>query len=179
MKLPAELWNRTSHALEHGDFTLLDELLTAENASILDLLEANDPSSVEMNEAFAWACFNGRTSDAEELIDLGADPAKSDRTGMPGFHSAASRGHVDTVRMLVRRNVPLEQLNIYGGTVLGQTLWSAVNEPRSGQADAIEILIEAGAAIEAGTSDWWNEQQIASAETKIRVAKALAEADIS
>ncbi len=170
---PEKLWKRTQHALDRGDFTLLDELITAENASILDLLQANGLPLREMQEAFAWACFNGHTGDAESLLDLGVDPAKSDKTGMPGFHSAASRGHVDTVMMLIRRNAPLEQLNTYSGTVLGQTLWSAVNEPREGQAESIELLIDAGAVVESGTSQWWNDQDVRSTETKQRVSAAI------
>lgn len=168
-----ELWIRTTKALEGGDFTLLDELLTAQSASIIDLLEANGWPQAEANEAFAWACFSGRTEDAEKLLDKGVDAAKSDKTGMPGFHSASCRGHVDTVKMLIRRNAPMEQLNMYGGTVLGQTLWSAVNEPQDGQAASIVLLIEAGANVEPGTLKWWEDQSVPSDETKSTVADAL------
>src|SRR5688572_6391677 len=121
-----ELWERTAKALVGGDFTVLDELLTEHNASIVDLLEANGEPVDAMKEAFAWACFTGRTVDAEALLDKGVDPAASDKTGLSGPHWAANRGNIETVKMLVRRNVPLEQLNMYGGTVLGQALWSAV-----------------------------------------------------
>lgn len=178
MMSPTELWERTRHALEHGDFTLLDDLLRTEEASIIDLFQANEYTPDDLNEAFAWACFNGRTDDAESLLEMDADAAKSNKTGMPAFHSAASRGHVDTVRMLIRRGAPLEQPNMYGGTVLGQTLWSAVNEPRDRQGEAIELLIEAGAVIEPGTLEWWNDQPVADAETKARVANVLSKAAI-
>jgi hypothetical protein len=173
-----ELWERTAKALDGGDFSLLDDLLTARSASIIDLLDANGWPQPEANEAFAWACFNGRTTEAEQLLDRGVDPQKSDKTGMPGFHSAASRGHVDTVEMLISRNVPMEQVNMYGGTVLGQTLWSAVNEPHDGQAEAIKLLIEAGAKVEPGTLDWWEQQPIRPADVKKNVANAL-RADLS
>lgn len=171
-----ELWERTATALNRGDFTLLDELLTGHDASIIDLLEANGEPVDAMNEAFAWACFTDRAGDAERLLDKGVDPANSDKTGLTGFHWAASRGNVETVRMLIRRNVPIEQLNMYGGTVLGQTLWSAVNEVRDGQAEVIELLINGGAQIEQGTLQWWNDQNVPSAETRSRVANALREA---
>lgn len=174
-----DLWSKTQHALMQGDFTLLDDLLTAKRASIIELLKSNNASAEDLNEAFAWACFNGRTADVERLVEMGADPAKSDKTGMPGFHSAASRGHTDTVRTLIRLGAPLEQLNMYGGTVLGQTLWSAVNEPNTAQGEVIELLIEAGAAVEPGTLKWWNEQPVGSSETKDRVANAIAKVDIS
>ena len=62
---------------------------------------------------------------------------------------------------------------MYGGTVLGQALWSAVNEHKPSHAEVIEILIDAGAIVEHGTLEWWNEQDIPDAETKVRVAKAL------
>jgi hypothetical protein len=68
---------------------------------------------------------------------------------------------------------------MYGGTVLGQTLWSAVNEPNTAQGEVIELLIEAGAAVEPGTLKWWNEQPVGSSETKDRVANAIAKVDIS
>lgn len=168
-----DLWERTAKALDCGDFTLLDELLSEETASIVELLEDHGWPELETNEAFAWACFNGRTSDAETLLNRGVDPTKGDRTGMPGFHSAASRGHIETVKLLIRRNAPMEQLNMYGGTVLGQALWSAVNEPRDGQAEAIEELIRAGARIEQGTLGWWESQVLPSLETKARIADVL------
>ena len=171
-----ELWERTATALDRGDFTLLDELLTEQDASIIDLLEANGEPIDAMNEAFAWACFTNRTGDAERLLDKGVNPAKSDKTGLTGFHWAASRGNVETVRMLIERRAPLEQLNMYGGTVLGQTLWSAVNEARDGQGEVIEMLIKADAQIEQGTVEWWEEQNVPSAETKARIANALRDA---
>ncbi|MEQ1762198.1 MAG: ankyrin repeat domain-containing protein, partial [Pyrinomonadaceae bacterium] len=151
----------------------LNELLTEQNASIIDLLAANGEPVEAMNEAFAWACFTDRTVEADILLKKGVDPAAGDKTGLSGFHWAASRGNVETVRMLIRRNAPLEQLNMYEGTVLGQTLWSAVNEAREGQAEVIETLIEAGAQLEHGTLEWWEKQDVPSAETKTRVANAL------
>ena len=171
-----ELWERTAKSLDRGDFTLLDELLNEHDASIIDLLEANGSPIDAMNEAFAWACFTDRADEVEKLLDKGVDPAKSNKTGLTGFHWAASRGNIKTVRMLIRRNAPLEQLNMYGGTVLGQTLWSAVNEPHEGQAEVIGILIKAGSQIEPGTLEWWEEQNVPSTGTKSRVAKALRDA---
>ena len=168
-----QIWQRTADALEHGDFTLLDELLNSEDVSIVELLEANGEPPGLMSAAFAWACFTGRTAEAEALLDKGVDPAKCDKTGLSGFHWAASRAHLDTVKMLVRRKAPLEQLNMYGGTVLGQTLWSTIYESKDGQVEVIEVLIAAGAKIEPGTLQWWNGEPVPSDETKARVAKIL------
>lgn len=159
--------------LDAGNFTRLDGILSEQHVSIIDILiEAGKPKEY-IDEAFAWACMLGRTSDAETLLDLGADPDAGMKSGMAGAHYAASGGRLETIEMLIRRGVPLETVNMYGGTVLGQALWSAINEHSPGHARVIEALIEAGAKIEAGTLEWWNEQNVPSADTKRRVAEVL------
>ncbi|MFM8326795.1 MAG: hypothetical protein ACKN9U_18190, partial [Pirellulaceae bacterium] len=52
------------------------------------------------------------------------------------------------VRLLIERGTPLEAVNMYGGTVLGATVWAAINEPRGGQLEVIELLLQAGAKVE-------------------------------
>lgn len=170
---PDELWLLTAKALDNGDFTWLGELLTAQDASIISLLEANGEPKEYMDEAFTWACFEGRTSDAKTLLDKGVDPAAGIKTGLAGFHWAANRGNLDTVKMLIERGAPLEQVNMYGGTVLGQTLWSAINEHKDIHLEIIEALIDAGAAVEPGTIEWWNAQTVSSENLKQRVLDAL------
>lgn len=170
---PEKLWQQTAGALERGDFTLLEDLLSHTNSSIIDLLRKNDASSELAAEAFTWACFVGRTGDAEELLDQGVDPSAGTKTGLAGFHWAANRGNLETVRMLIKRGAPLEQLNMYGGTVLGCALWSAVFEPRDTHGAITEELINAGAVIEPGSLDWWKQQDVSSDETRQQVAQAL------
>src|SRR6266568_4442438 len=57
-------------------------------------------------------------------------------------------GHPDTVKLLLLYSPPLELVNMYGGTVLGQTLWSAAH---GGDPDVyitiLELLHAAGAKI--------------------------------
>jgi hypothetical protein len=75
---------------------------------------------------------------------------------MSALHWAANRGQIDAVRLLLNAGAPLETRNMYGGTVLGQTVWSAINEPRPGQLEAIAMLLDAGAdagAVELPTGD--------------------------
>ena len=59
-------------------------------------------------------------------------------------------GQLDTVKLLLRHKAPLEVENSYGGTVLGQALWSAAHggEPELYVA-ILEALVEAGAKIPA------------------------------
>lgn len=60
-----QLWQETALALDRGDFTLLEDLLSHTNSSMIDLLRRNDASAELAAEAFTWACFVGHTDDAE------------------------------------------------------------------------------------------------------------------
>jgi hypothetical protein len=59
-------------------------------------------------------------------------------------------GQLETVKLLLWHNPPLEVENSYGGTVLGQALWSAAH---GGDPDLyvaiLETLVEAGARVPA------------------------------
>jgi hypothetical protein len=57
---------------------------------------------------------------------------------------------LEIVKILLRRHPPLEATNVHGGTVLGQTLWSAAHGGDQNIYIAIlEALIAAGARIPA------------------------------
>jgi hypothetical protein len=167
------LWDRTAAALDRGDFTALEEMLSDARVSIIQLLDANDLPSEYMEEALTWACFVGHTDVARELLDRGVDPSAGFGTGMAAFHWAANRGNLDVVNLLIERGAPLEQKNMYDGTVLGCTLWSAVHEHRSSHADIVEALVNAGAKIEDGSVEWWDEQDVPSSETKDKISRSL------
>jgi hypothetical protein len=50
--------------------------------------------------------------------------------------------------LLLRYNPELEVTNVYGGTVLGQTLWSAAHGgAEDAYAEILELLIAAGAKV--------------------------------
>jgi ankyrin repeat protein len=106
-------------------------------------------SKEERGKGFVWACEYGYNDVVTFLLDYGVDPAFG--AGMTGLHLAAHDGHLDTVKLLLAHNAPLEVKNSYGGTVLDQTLWSAVNHPRPAHREIVEILIAAGAKVE---DDW-------------------------
>ncbi|HYV39445.1 MAG TPA: ankyrin repeat domain-containing protein [Gemmataceae bacterium] len=103
-------------------------------------------------EALSCACFLGQTSVAEYLLDHGVAPTVGDGTGMNAYHWAVNRGKLETVRLLIRRNAPLEVRNMHGTTVLGTAVWSIINEPWwPDQLQIIEELLAAGARVkEAG-----------------------------
>ena len=102
----------------------------------------------QMQEAFRYACGYGADRVVEFLLDHGADMAEHTGDGQTGLHYTVIFGRLDTLRLLLKRNPPLEATNTYGGTVLGQTLWSAAH---GGAPDVyvqiIETLIAAGAKV--------------------------------
>ncbi len=75
--------------------------------------------------------------------------------------------------MLIEKKIPLEIENGDGKTLLGQALWSAINEHKDTHAQIIETLIESGAYVWPETLEWWNDWAVPSAETKARVAEIL------
>jgi len=143
--------------LEGGSFSRLEPLfrnLASSSHASCQIIEwydlgyfKNEPKA--LNEALSCACFNGCTSVAKFLLDRGVDPLAGFGTGMNGFHWAANRGHLETVKLLIERKVPMEVENMYGGTVLGCTVWSAVHQPCANQHEVIESLLEAGANVDA------------------------------
>lgn len=164
-------------ALWRGDFTSLEKAVgsAAFDDQIKNWFEAGYFADEQETfaEAFAAACWLGHVDAAAFLLDNGVDPYAGTRTGLSGFHWAASSGKLAVIKLLIDRKVRMEDQNMYGGTVLGQALWSAVNEYTDSHAEIIEALIGAGAKIEPGTLEWWNEQAVPSANTKKQVADIL------
>jgi hypothetical protein len=128
-------------------FVLEGESLQTD-ASLIPLPEDPQEAKIEKEQAFIDACSSGRTEIAEFLLEQGVDPSSQGRIGQTGLHFAAHTGHLETIQMLLAHHVPLEEKNMYGGTVLGQTLWSAYNEPRPDHLPIIEALIAAGAQVQ-------------------------------
>jgi ankyrin repeat protein len=126
----------------------------------------------QMERAFVWACMCGRTAVADFLLQKGVDPAAGANTAQTGLHLAAHGGQLATVKLLIERKAPLEAMNVYGGTVLGQALWSAVNEPQADHVAIIETLLAAGAKMEDGSLAWLAQQE-ASPLLKERIAEVL------
>ncbi len=176
--MDAGLWTRALYHLDKGNFSRLEELLGGPNGFDRQIAAWHDEGRFVgheglLAEALTCACMLGRVKTAEYLLDNNVDPHVGTRTGLNGFHYAASSGHLDVITLLIDRGVSMEVENNYGGTVLGQALWSAVNEHRPAHAEVIELLVDAGAVIEAGTIDWWSEQHVPDTETRQRVLDVL------
>ena len=106
------------------------------------------PTKKQLRSAFAYACAWGRKDVVEFLLDHGGDLANGGGDGQTPLHCAVITGQLEMVKLLLKYNPPLEARNMYGGTVLGQTLWSAAHggDPKL-YAEIIETLIAAGANV--------------------------------
>jgi Ankyrin repeats (3 copies) len=147
------LFNDAVRGLIAGDFSRLEPLFEDRSNLPCRIIEwyeanlfANEPKALA--EALTCACFNGRTEVVDYLLAHGVDAPGGANTGLNGFHWAANRGQFDVVMLLIRRQAPLETRSMYGGTVLGTAVWSAINEPRPDHLRIIEALIKAGAQVD-------------------------------
>lgn len=102
----------------------------------------------QLVSGFLWACAYGQNEVVEFLLNQGVDIAAQGDDGQTGLHWAVIGGQPETIKLLLERKAPLEAKNVYGGTVLGQALWSAAHD---GDPDVyvriIETLIAAGARL--------------------------------
>jgi ankyrin repeat protein len=148
----------------------------------LDVVESffNDAGSLkasatraQMNAGFLWACEYGRTVVVGFLIKKGADLRAGENTGLTGLHWAVVGGQLDTIRLLLKRGAPVEAKNVYGGTALGQALWSAMHgDAGVDYVPIIQTLIEAGAEIAPGSLNWL-EREGGSSTAIARIAEVL------
>ena len=138
-----------SHAAALGRLELVQQFVSRAdlNESLIPLPDDPSEARKRIEEAFIRACQFGHNSICEFLLDEGVDPTAQVNVGQTGLHYAAHAGQLETVKLLIARGVPLEVNNEYGGTVLGQALWSAFNEPKETHRAIVETLINAGADI--------------------------------
>ena len=144
------------HAAALGRLDLVQSFFNGSelHSSLIPLPEDPTESRLQIEQAFIRACQFGQNNIAEFLLDQGVDSAAQAHVGQTGFHYAAHNGQLETVKMLIARKAPLEVKNMYGGTVLGQALWSAYNEPRKDHLLIIDTLIAAGAQIDPDWNEW-------------------------
>ena len=105
-------------------------------------------SQQQLDAGFIWACEYGRREVVDFLIDRGVNLRAGENTGQTALHLAAHHGELEIVRLLIARGAPLEARNCYGGTVLGQTTWSAMHTDFDvDYAAIVETLLHAGADV--------------------------------
>src|ERR1043165_41240 len=111
-------------------------------------LDGPKSSKKRRQSAFMYACAGGHEAVVEFLLKNGVDLADGGDDGQTPLHWAVIFGQLEMVKLLLKYKPPLESRNMYGGTVLGQTMWSAAHggDPKV-YAQIIETLIAAGAHV--------------------------------
>jgi len=131
------------------------------------------PTKAQTERALLWSCEYGQNAVAEFLLQSGVPPETQADTGQTALHWAVIGGHLDTIKLLLDHDAPLEAKNSYGATALGQALWSALHADNGiDYLAVIETLLQAGAHTEDGTLAWIA-QQPSSLLIKQRIAKVL------
>jgi len=112
--------------------------------------EMTNGATIEQRDAaFIWAAQCGKMDVVQFMLGQGVDIGVISQ-GVTPLHSAVYGGQLEIVKFLLERNAPLEVKNDYDGTVLGQALWCAYNNPKPDSLKIIDALIVAGAKIEPG-----------------------------
>jgi hypothetical protein len=128
----------------------------------------------DLQRGFVWACGYGHEDVVEFLLRHGADLEDDAGSDEPPLHMAVVGASLSIVKLLIARGAPLEQLNGYGGTPLGQAGWSFVNgDPDHDYVPIFDALLAAGAHIEDGWLAWLERQEGRPAEQKSRIAEML------
>ena len=82
-------------------------------------------------QGFLWACAYGHDAVIPLFLDRGMPVETKDRFGQTGLHLAAMNCHRSTIQIILQYGSDIEATNSYGGTVLGQALWSAAHARNS------------------------------------------------
>jgi ankyrin repeat protein len=131
-------------------------------------------TQIQMERGFLWASEYGRNEIVEFLLQRGVDVATQAHTGQTALHWAVIGAQLSTIHLLLRHNAPLEDKNTYGGTPLGQALWSmAQGDPHLDYIPVIEALLKAGAKIEDGARQWLSKQKTLPPNQKQRLVALL------
>jgi ankyrin repeat protein len=126
----------------------------------------------QLQRGFLWACEYGHNAVVEFLIAHGASLRDQAGTRETALQWAIVGGELSTIQILLERGAPLEELNAYGGTALGQAGWSFVNgNPEIDYVPIFEALLRAGAKIPDGWLAWLDQQSGRPAAQKARIAE--------
>jgi hypothetical protein len=103
-------------------------------------------TKLQLQRGFLWACEYGHNDVIEFLLQRGADIRDPANTGQTALHWAVIGAQPETIRLLLSRGANCETKNAYGGTALGQALWSSEHaSEKEKYIPVIKILVEAGA----------------------------------
>ena len=125
-------------------------------------LKAN-ATAAQMKDGFTWACEFGRSAVVEFLLERGMDVrARLKHHGQTGLHWAAGGGHVETVKVLLAREAPVDiKDETWAVTPLAWTLFGWRHPLPGGTPERYyeiaRVLIAAGAKVE---PDWLTSEDV-------------------
>jgi ankyrin repeat protein len=67
-------------------------------------------------------CRRGNAEKVAELLKQGANPKAESRGGITALHQAASRGHVEVMRLLIDRGADVNAKDVHGRTPMGEAV---------------------------------------------------------
>jgi ankyrin repeat protein len=116
----------------------------------------HNATETQLESGFIWACEYARAEVVDFLLQMGVDKNTYRQFKLTGLHWAAASGDINTVRALLRHGAPLEAKNVWGGTPLGAAIWATAESdpndpvwPKADWAPIVELLLEAGANVDA------------------------------
>ena len=128
--------------------TLVNAAALSRFDQVREMMDRGGVPQDELNEALRYASAYGSTAVAEFLLERGAELADGPGDGQTAAHYAVIGGKLETLTMLLKHRPPLESKNMYGGTVLGQAMWSAAHGGDPDHYIAIfQALLDAGAVL--------------------------------
>jgi ankyrin repeat protein len=131
-------------------------------------------SMEQLQRGLLWASEYGHREVVEFLLDHGADIRDQAGTRETCLHWAVIGADLPTIELLLQRGARLEELNAYGGTALGQALWSFLHGSRKiDYIPVIEMLVAAGAKVEESWLTWIENEKGLTNEEKARLAALL------
>ena len=105
------------------------DLSSAAGIGRLDAVRSliDEAMSPELDKGFLSACLYGHKEVVQCFLERGMDLSAHRGDGQTALHMAVIGGRLEIVKLLLPHKPPLEATNVYGGTVWGQTLWSAAH----------------------------------------------------
>jgi len=161
---------------------------------LLDAKADLNPRDVE-KPPLIWAVEFDDATLVKTLMDAGADPKATDSRGYDALISAINKGNCDTVRMLLGAGATVKPTKVLPG---GMPLHQAISQPaiqitlfkirnpdapaakvdalRKNAADLIEILVKAGADLEAPDVQGWTPLMTAVNGGELSILQAVIKA---
>ena len=139
----------------------------------IDLVQSlfDRAAQLEIERGFVWACEYGRNEVVAYLLERGISANTRGNTGQTALHWAVIGAQTETIPILLAKGADLEARNTYGGTVLGQALWSAIHGGKKADfMPVINLLLKSGAAVDAEMQRWLDQQEGVSPEVKQRIS---------